>query len=352
MSDEPHGIILAGMTDAVRRSYDLWARQAVDWDMTAEPGEPTDARQTTIGQAVSVTGPGTFFSRERRTLTFEPTTMQGWWFDRVDQGDSLPIRVSVRNVWTTARNIVLRSGAPHNYMRMVEHIIALRLGLGLDNVMVKVDSGDPPLFDRGSLDLVEALETAGIERQAAPVTYLTVKEPVTAGGANGSFLTFLPCDPACPRLEIDCAIDFADAIGRQRIRLNLGRKHFRYGALARTNTTAAMKFYFATVGKLFADIRNMGYTDRNILIAGKRRYLNPPLLLHDGKSLEAVWHRALLDLLAAIALVDQGRFIGKVISYKSGHSLDVDMIRLLHKYNVLKIIPGPMPATETGGSAG
>lgn len=338
MPDEPYGIILAGLTETVRRSYDQWARQAVDWDLTSEPEEPPDVRQTTIAKTVSVTGPGTFFSRERRTLTFEPTLLPGWWFNRSDLRDSLPIGVSVRNVWTTVRNIVLRSGSPHNYMRMVEHIIALRLGLGLDNVMVKVNSGDPPLFDRGSLDLVEALEGAGIERQPAPATCLTVKEPVTVGGPKGSFLTFLPCDPARPRLEIDCAIDFSDAIGRQRVCFHLTRKLFRYGALARTNTTAATKIYFATAGKLFADIRNMGYTERNILIAGKRRYVNEPLLLHDGKSLEAIWHRALLDLLAAIALIDGGRFAGKVISYKSGHALDVDMIRLLHKYNVLKTI--------------
>jgi UDP-3-O-[3-hydroxymyristoyl] N-acetylglucosamine deacetylase len=341
MADEPYGIILSGMTDAVRRSYDLWGRQAVDWDLTSESVEPADTRQTTIGKTVAVTGPGTFFGRERRTLTFEPTTLPGWWFDRVDQPDALPILVSVRNVWTTARNIVLRSGSPHNYMRMVEHIIALRLGMGLDNVRIKVDSGDPPLFDRGSLDLVEALESAGVERQSQPVSYVTVKEPVTVAGSNGSFLTFLPCEPSRLRLEIDCAIDFPDAIGCQRIRFNLTRKHLRYGALARTNTTAAMKFYFDTVGKLFADIRNMGYTDRNILIAGKRRYLNPPLLMHDGKSLEAVWHRALLDLLAAIALIDQGRFVGRVISYKSGHSLDVEMISLLHKYDVLQKLSLP-----------
>ncbi len=335
MSDEPYGIVLAGMTDAVRRSYDRWDRQAVDWDLTAEPEDPPDERQTTIGKRVSVAGPGTFFSRERRTLTFEPAAAEGWWFERTDLPGALPILVSVRNVWTTARNIVLRSGSPHNYMRMVEHIVALRLGLGLDNVMVQVASGDPPLFDRGSLDLVEALASAGVQRQARVVRWLTVKEAVTVAGPGGSFLTFQPCNPARPRLEMDVAIDFPDAIGRQRIRLNLNRRHFRFGALARTNTTSAMKLYFATAGKLFADIRNMGYTDRNILIAGKRRYVNQPLLLHAGKSLEAIWHRTMLDLLAAIALIDQGRFVGRVISYKSGHTLDVALIRLLHKYNVL-----------------
>lgn len=344
MSDEPYGIILAGMTDAVRRSYDMWDRQAVNWDLTSESEDAPDGRQTTIGKSVSITGPGTFFGRERRTLIFEPTTLPGWWFDRTDQTDALPIAVSVRNIWTTARNIVLHSGSPHNYMRMAEHIVALRLGLGLDNVMVKADSGDPPLFDRGSLDLVELLESAGVEHQSAPVKYVTVKEPVTAAGPRGSFLTFQPCDPSRIRLEIDCAIDFSNAIGRQRIRFNLNQKNFHYGVLARTNSTTAMKWYFDTVGKLFADIRNMGYTAHNILIAGKRRYLNAPLLVHAGQSLEAVWHRALLDLLAAIALIDQGRFAGRVISYKSGHTLDVEMIRLLHKYNVLKTLPGPKKA--------
>lgn len=344
MTAEPYGIILAGMTDAVRRSYERWARQAVDWDLTDRPVDAPDLQQTTIGQRVAVSGPGTFLGRERRTLVFEPAAEPGWWFAREDQADALPIGVSVRNVWTTARNIVLRSGSPHNYMRMVEHIIALRLGLGLDNIMVKVLSGDPPLFERGSLDLVEALEAAGRVQQAAPVHYVTVKETVTVAGANGSFLTLAPCLASAPQLEMDCAVDFPDAIGQQRIKFHLSRDLFRYGALARTNTTAANKLYFATLGKLFADIRNMGYTERNILIAGKRRYLNPPQLLHAGKSLEAVWHRALLDLLAALALIDQGRFVGRVISYKSGHTLDVEMMRLLHKYDILQALAAEPPS--------
>ncbi len=339
MSQEPYGIILAGLSDAIRHSYDLWAAQAIDWDLSAEPEEHPELLQTTLRQAVSVTGTGTFFGGENRTLTFEPTNLKGWWFVRSDQADALPIGVSVQHVWTTARNIVLRSGPPHNYMRMVEHIIALRLGLGLDNVLVKVNSGDPPLFDRGSMDLVEALDSAGVQSQTAPVNYVTVKETVSVAGPNGSFLTLLPCSPDRRRLEIDCAIDFPNAIGRQRIRFNLSRKNFRYGALARTNTTAMVKLYYATIGKLFADIRNMGYTERNILIAGRRNYLNEPHLIRAGKSLEAVWHRALLDLLAAVALIDQGRFVGKIISYKSGHTLDVEMIRLLHKYNVLTKLP-------------
>ena len=49
----------------------------------------------------------------------------------------------------------------------------------------------------------------------------------------------------------------------------------------------------------------------------------------EGKSLEAVWHRATLDLLAAVALLDTGRFAGTIVSYRAGHTQDVRMAGLL-----------------------
>jgi UDP-3-O-acyl-N-acetylglucosamine deacetylase len=341
MPDAPYGLVLAGMIEDVARSYERFARQPVDWDLSAEPPDPPESSQTTLARSVAVTGPGTYFGRAQRRLAFEPSSEPGWWFDRADHPENLPIRVSVRNVWNTTRNIVLRCGPPNNYMRMVEHIIALRLGLGLDNVLVRVDSGDPPLFDRGSMDLVEALESAGTVRLERPAALVTVKETVTVGGPHGSFLTVLPAGDGPPALHLDCALDFPNAIGRQRLRVTVNRAWFRYGALARTNTTAGMKFYCQTVGKLFADIRNLGYTDANILIAGRRRYLNEPHLMHDGKSLEPAWHRAMLDLLAALALIDHGRFVGRVWSYKAGHALDVKMVQTLYRHDLFRPLRPP-----------
>lgn len=337
MCDEPFGIVVSGAVDEVRKSYERFQRQPVDWDLSHEPPDPPARAQTTILRPASVAGPGTFFGKARRTLLFEPCSTPGWWFDRVDLPGNLPILVSVRNVWNTNRNIVLRSGSPHNYMRMVEHIIALRLGMGIDNLMIRADSGDPPLFERGSMDIVEALAQSGIaEQPGSPPPYATVKEAVSVATGNGGFLAMLPCAGNKPVLHIDCAIDFPNAIGKQRIRFTLNSERFKFGAEARTNTTASTVLYCHTVGKLFADIRNLGYTHRNILIAGRRGYANAPRLFHAGKALEAVWHRALLDLLAAIALIDTGRFVGRVISYKSGHTPDVDMVKILYKYGALR----------------
>lgn len=329
-----YGIILKGTEDSVREAYEKWSLQAVDQEVVDDE-EVDDGFQTTIKESVSVTGPGTFFGREQRTLTFIPSREFGWTLDRVDLADCLPIEVSVNNIWTTARNIVLRSGSPHNYMRMVEHIVALKVGMGLDNVIIRADSGDPPLFDRSSMDLVEAVERAGVVKDKKPAVYVSVKEPVTVGGKNGSFLTFLPAEHGAKKLSVDCAVDFKSAIGRQRIKFDVNRRTFRYGAMARTNTTLLMMMYCKTIGKVFADVRHLGYTTKNILVAGRFWYFNKPGHVYKGKSLEAVWHRATLDLLAAVALIDRGRLAGRIISYKAGHELDVDMIRELYRRDLL-----------------
>ena len=80
---------------------------------------------------------------------------------------------------------------------------------------------------------------------------------------------------------------------------------------------------------------NLGYSSKNVLIAGRLKYFNKPRLEHEGKALEAVWHRAVLDLNAAVALIEEGRFLGKITSYKAGHSMDVEMIRQIYKHDLL-----------------
>ncbi len=339
-ASKPYGRVLKGHEDEVRSSYERFSNQPIDCEQM-DDDSGYEPKQTTLGKSVSVTGPGTFFGRAQRTLTFSPSREPGWQFDRKDLPECFPIDVTVKNVWpvpivrNAVSSIVLLSGSPHNYMRMVEHIVALRVGMGVDNATIHMESGDPPLFDRGSLDLVEAFDQAGIVEQSAAPTYVTVREPVTVGGTNGSFLTLLPDEQGTKRVIVDCAIDFKTAIGKQHIRFLLNRAAFRTGAVARTNAPLWKMLFCATIGKLFADTRNLGYTLQNVLVAGPSRYINEPRLMHNGKSLEAVWHRATLDALAALALIERGRFCGTLISYKSTHTLDVDMIRKVYQNDLL-----------------
>lgn len=334
----PTGRILLGETQAVREATERFHAQPVDEARLCEGATGYSERRTTLGDTRAVTGPGTFSAWAQRTLTFGPASKSGWWIERVDLEEQLQTLVSVRNVWTSARNIVLRSGNPHNYMRMVEHIIALRLGMGIDDLTISTNSGDPPLFDRSSLDMVEAIEQCGIVESSEPATYVAVKEPVTFGGQRGDFLTILPPQDGEKKLRLDVAIDFNSIIGKQRIVFDVTPETFRYGAFARTNASFRQMVTVKSVGLLFADTRNLGYTRNNILIHGKRRYHGEPRFVQEqgGKALEPVWHRAVLDLLAALALIDTGRLVGRVVSYRAGHTLDVRAVAQLYRHDLLE----------------
>ena len=110
---------------------------------------------------------------------------------------------------------------------------------------------------------------------------------------------------------------------------------FTYASLARTNATHRQYLLAKTVGKLFAATRNWGYNDRNILIHGPKRFYTEPRFRVGEKFLEPVWHRATLDLMAAIALTGEHRFCGTVVSYRAGHTLDCDAIRALYRNDLL-----------------
>lgn len=341
MSEPTLGKIVAGEEAQIRRAYEQYDVQPVTESRLTDNRAPYGMEETTLEGSASAEGVGTFQRSKMATLAFAPSKVPGWWIHRTDLREQLDIKVSVRNVWTSARNIVLRAGSPHNYLRMVEHIVALRLGLGVDNVRLSIAGGDPPLFDRSSLDLVEAVNKAKIIPTGRPARYITVKEPVTIGGTRGDFVTLLPAEKGDYRMHLDVAIDWATIIGKQRIKVDLTPETFTYGAGARTNATQTQYIFSKTVGKLLADVRNMGYTKDNILIHGKGGFITQPrpeFNMEGGRSSEPVWHRTMLDLVAAIALIDRGRFIGTVKSYRAGHTLDVRLMTLLYMHDLLEIV--------------
>ena len=331
---------VVGSAEALKRAFERFHAQPVDVaDIVDSPDAGYSGKRTTIASRASVEGVGTFRGKERRTITFAPSNRPGWWIRRTDQPEQLDTAVDIANLWTSARNLVLRSGSPHNYLRMVEHIIALRCGLGIDDVLLKVRSGDPPLFDQSSLPLIRAMENAGITETADDATYVTVKEPLAFGGSRGDFLLLLPAEPGCRNLRVDCAISWKTIIGDQRVLFDVTPETFTYAALARTNATHRQYLLAKTIGKLFAATRNWGYNERNILIHGPRRFYTEPRFQVGEKFLEPVWHRATLDLLAAIALIGDHRFCGTVVSYRAGHTLDCDAVRALCRNDLLVRAP-------------
>ena len=336
MPGYPIGRIVFGSAASIDAAYRLFRELPIDETRLAENRlSPFPAKRRTLAGEAPVAGIGTFQGSRKQTLTFAPSEKPGWWIRRMDQPEQLDTKVDIANLWTSAQNLVLRSGSPHNYLRMVEHIVALKVGLGIDDVLLKVNSGDPPLFEQSSLPLIKAVEHAGVRETDAPATCVTVKEPVAFGGGRGDFLLFLPAADGERNLRIDCGISWNTVIGDQRVLFDVTPETFRYAALARTNATRRQYLLAKTVGKLFASTRNWGYNERNILIHGHRRFYTEPRFPVGEKFLEPVWHRATLDLLAALALTGEDRFVGTVVSFRAGHTLDCDAVRALYRNDLL-----------------
>ena len=272
----PLGRTVFGSAASIAASYESFCRQDIDETrLASDPADALPAHRTTLAGEASVAGVGTFKGSEKQTITFAPSLRPGWWIRRMDLPEQLNL-VDISNLWTSAQNLVLRSGSPHNYLRMVEHIVALKNGLGLDDVVLKVNSGDPPLFDQSSLPLVKVVEHAKIVETDRPASCVTVKEPVAFGGKRGDFLLFLPAEKGDTRLRIDCAISWNTVIGRQRILFDATPATFRHAALARTNATRKQYLLAKTVGKLFAATRPGATNEEEHPHPGRRRFYTEP----------------------------------------------------------------------------
>jgi UDP-3-O-acyl-N-acetylglucosamine deacetylase len=342
MKDRIFGEIINGTKENLKKSYHEFSEIPIDLELQHEDIlDYSHKYMKTIAEPIELSAPGTFDGRSERIIRFEPTSRKGWWFKRLDLPESEPVRVSYKNAFTVVEsgvnNIVLKDSMNRNYMRLTEHIIALRLGLDIDNLMICTESNDPPLFENGSLDMFNLLDEAELEESDEHCKYYTVKNNVSAVFPNGSFLLISQPDEDSPfALRVDCAVNFNSAIGKQRVKFPVNSDSFKYGSIARTNTFFKHALLCKTVGKFFKSTRHLGYNSKNVLIAGKNKYHNEPRLMENGKSLEAVWHRGVLDLLAAFSLIEEGRFVGNIISYKAGHREDVALIKKLYDLKLLK----------------
>lgn len=332
--------LLNGDHTALQQALEALETQDIDLQLTTSEAIEPPVCATTIAHSAKVIGPATYSRGQRRTLRLLPSESPGWRFKRTDLPGAPAIPALLSSVSESSRAIVLQAGTPTNRIRMSEHIVCHRLGLGIDNLLIETDSEDPPLFDSGSVELAVALRRVGtVLVPSCPLEHHTVSEPVAyVNPERGSLLAWLPAEDDDLRLHLDVAIDFPTAIGRQRLQIALTPDNFEPGTHARTNCAEREWRLAHLFGWLLPRYRHLGYTEENILVAGKTCYLNEPrLCLENGKSLEAVWHRTCMDLVAALSLLPPGRPAGTILSYKAGHAMDVLFLTAILNHNLLVV---------------
>jgi UDP-3-O-[3-hydroxymyristoyl] N-acetylglucosamine deacetylase/3-hydroxyacyl-[acyl-carrier-protein] dehydratase len=273
-------------------------------------------QQRTIKSPLTYEGIGLHTGRRVRTVFHPAPAFTGIRFRRTDLDPPVEIPASVASIHEgeVRRNTTLVSDGV--VIHTVEHILATASGLQIDNMIVEIDSDEPPEPRDGSCTpFVEALQKVGFENQGVPARFLKITTPVSYR-EDGIELFAVPYDG----FKISFTIEYKNPhIGVQYASFDLSPDLFvREIAPARTFVL------WSDVELLKADgLIKGGSLDNAIAVDADGIVNKVPLRFTN----EFVRHK-ILDLLGDLTLVG-APIEGHIIAVRSGHRYNLKFAKLL-----------------------
>ena len=282
-------------------------------------------QQKTIKDPVTIEGRG-LQTGSRTKLTFKGSPANsGINFIRADLPDRPVINIRSFSFDASAslgtggsalkrRRTVIGAGPAE--IQTTEHLLAALSGLGISNMVVEIDGPELPGLDGSAKDYVDALDRANIIEQNALAQKLVIERPVWCGNRD-SFLAVFPH----PSLRISYFLSYSEpSIGDQFLSLEISEEVFRREiAPARTFCVKKEALLLLALGY------GRGADYKNTLIMGKRGPFKNSLRFPD----EHVRHK-MLDLMGDLSLAGMP-IEGHVVAVKSGHSLNMELVKKLKK---------------------
>ena len=297
-------------------------------------------KQKTIKEKVSLSGVG-IHTGKTVNMTIKPAPVNhGFAFSRIDLEGSPIIEAKVEYVVNTQRGTNLEKNGVQ--IQTSEHVLAAAVGLNIDNLLIELDSPEPPIMDGSSKYFVEALEKAGIEDQDAEIEEYVVKEIISyKDEITGSEIILMPSD----KYEVTTMVDFGTKIlGTQNATLDKISDFKEEIADARTfSFLHEIEMLLENDLVKGGDLNNaIVYVDKELSsgtmeklkkafkkenISVKPNGILDNLTLHWAN--EAARHK-LLDVIGDLALVGV-RIKGKIIANKPGHLINTQFAKKLAK---------------------
>ena len=171
--------------------------------------------QRTLQSSVQATGVG-LHSGERVEITLIPAPVNtGIVFRRVDIVGAVDIPVRANMVSDTRMASTISSS--NAKVQTIEHLMSAAAGLGIDNMFVDITAEEVPILDGSAASFVFLLQSAGIERQAAPRRFVRVTQPIEVRLGGGKNLKWARLDPLhgyTLKFEIDFDQPAVDGTGQ------------------------------------------------------------------------------------------------------------------------------------------
>ena len=259
--------------------------------------------QRTLRRSISCAGIG-LHSGKKVTLSLKPAPADaGIRFRRCDLG-GLEVPATVQHVG----GINYATGLMRDAVRVdtVEHLLAALVSLGVDNVVVELNSPEVPIMDGSASPFIDLIQQAGVRQLSATRRYLKVLRPLSLSRGDKSIAIY-PSDHF--RVTYSIAFDHP-LLQHQSMTLSITDSSFvEEIAPARTFT------FLKEVEMLRQQGLALGGSLENAIVLGDTGVLNGTLRFED----EFVRHK-ILDVIGDMALVGYP-IVGHLVAHRGGHAL-------------------------------
>ena len=273
--------------------------------------------QKTIKNDGKISGKGLFGGKDVKVVFRPAPADTGITFVRTDIAEPVRISAVAPNVAERSRRTSIKKGAVS--IETIEHCLAAVRALEIDNIVVEVNGPELPAPDCSCAEYFKVLKRAGVVEQDIGRKEYVIRKPITITAGDASIYA-LPYADAGLSLTYDLDYGGHTGIGRQIFSFRLTPDDFeRHLASARTFLLEAEANQFQA--------RGMGthVSPRDLLVINS----DGPIKNSFRFPNECVRHK-IVDLVGDLALV--GRAVkGRIVAYKSGHSLNQQLARKLYE---------------------
>ena len=274
--------------------------------------------QKTINKIVKFEGIGLHSGKRVLMTLFPASPNTGIVFKRTDLKINNLIYPSVYNV-SSASYCTKLTNEKGVSVSTVEHLMAALCGLGIDNLLIELNSEELPIMDGSAKKFVEVLENTGFKISDQPIRIIKINKKVKFIEGE-KFISF---EPNKISLEIDFEIKYKqNSILNQRNKKNIFMDDLE-------------DMYNSRTFCLFEDIEKLqkmglaqGGSLENAIVLKEDKILNTEKLRNEN---EFVNHK-ILDCLGDIYLAGY-RMVGKIISSQGGHNVTNQGLRELFSNN-------------------
>lgn len=192
----------------------------------------------------------------------------------------------------------------------VEHLMAALVGLGIDNIIVEVDSSEIPAMDGSASPFVYLLKEAGIKKLSWKKKIMRITRPIEIRD-NDKFIAIYPSDS----FKISYRIQFDHpSIQQQEASFTIDEETF-VDEIAPARTFGFLRDVEMLRKKNLA----RGGSLDNAIILDEHKIINNPLRYQD----EFVRHK-ILDAMGDLGFLPH-RVVGHLVASKAGHAMHINL---------------------------